>query len=127
MRLLRIVLVLVLSASLVAACQKKSSDPARVSREFIVALWTADSARVRALSCAGAVWSFEGDPTMTVDAEHLRFEVTSQGKDRAEVVMSGVVTFRSAEGQFEVRDLDQVGTSRFVLVNEGGWKVCDVQ
>jgi hypothetical protein len=71
-------------------------------------------------------WTVQGDPTLTVDTDHLRFDVIAQTDKTAEVRVSGVVTFRSAEGQVEVRNLDDLGQTRLLLENHDGWKVCDM-
>ncbi|MBI5957701.1 MAG: hypothetical protein HY866_03130 [Chloroflexi bacterium] len=127
-RLVFVLLILLLSVPL-AACGGKSGegDPVKVSRDFMIATWTGDTRRVRELSCEGVQWTMTGDPTLTIDAEHLKFEVVSKAKKNAEVVMSGVVTFKSAAGQSEIRNLDELGQTRFVLEDHDGWKVCDVR
>ena len=123
------VLLIVLLIVPLAACQDKSSpgDPVKVSHDFIIATWTGDAGRVRKLSCEGVQWTMTGDPTLTIDDSHLKFEVVSKIEKNAEVVMSGVVTFKSAEGQSEVRNLDELGQTHFVLEDHNGWKVCDVR
>lgn len=125
---LRIVVCMVLFSGALAACHKvqQQSDPLLVTRSFIIATWTGDTTRVKKLSCPNIGWSLKGDPTLTVDAEHLKFEIVSQTEKQIEVAMSGVVTFKSTSGQTEVRNLDQVGKTVFTLENQGGWKVCDV-
>lgn len=124
-----LILLIALGAGLLTACQHKRDpgDPVKISRDFIVATWTGDTKRVKTLSCPDTEWNITGDPTLTVDAEHLRFEIVTQTEDRVEVEMSGTVTFKSASGQVEVRNLDDLGHTRFVLEEHQGWKVCDVR
>ncbi|HVO70770.1 MAG TPA: hypothetical protein VMT24_12035 [Aggregatilineaceae bacterium] len=110
-----------------AACQRNRGSPIQISRDFIVATWTGNTKRVQALSCKDTRWSITGDPTLTVEMDHAHFEVTSQTKTQVDVALSGIVTFKSPGGQIEVRDLDQAGTTVFVLEDEHGWKVCDVR
>jgi len=130
MRHLRMLAVLIaLAGGLLTACQKQHSkgDPVAVSRDFIVALWTGRTAQVEKLSCPGVEWSITGDPTLTVDAGHLTFEIVSQTDTQVELEMAGVVTFKSAGGQTEVRNLDDLGHTHFILEDHEGWKVCDVR
>jgi hypothetical protein len=121
-------LVILVVAGLLAACGGgDKGDPVKVSRDFIVALWTGDQARVNALACKDTQWPFEGDSTLTIDTEHMKFEIVEETDDQVEVAVSGVVTFKGAEGQSEVRNLDELGIARFVLRDESGWKVCDIR
>ncbi len=125
-------LAVVFLAGGLAACGDDKGDPAAISRDFMLAVWTGDAARVRELSCqewraVTAAWATEGDPGWEVDTEHLVFDVRGETDDQAEVIMTGVVTFRSADGQTEVRDLTNSDQTLFILVDEGGWKVCDVR
>jgi len=57
----------------------------------------------------------------------MAFEVARETDDQVEVTVSGSVTFISAEGQIEVRNLDEMGIARFVLRDQNGWKVCDIR
>ena len=114
-------------AGALAACGRDKGDPVDISRQFIVALWTADTERVDKLSCKDTVWNLTGDPSLTVDAARMAFEVASETDDKVEVTVSGSVTFISAEGQLQVRNLDEMGVARFVLEDQSGWKVCDIR
>ncbi len=102
-------------------------NPITVSRDFLVATWTGDTKTVDALSCQDVVWSITGDPTLTVDANHMVLTVESSTAQQAVVVIGGVVTFKSASGQVEVRNLDELGQTRLTLEDQDGWKVCNVQ
>jgi hypothetical protein len=131
-RLALLAVMLVLAAGLLAACGQDKGDPIKISRTFIVSVWTGDAKQVEALTCKDwqsvtRGWAAEGDPTLTVDIDHATFEISAESNDQVEVVMSGVVTFKSAENQTEVRNLDEDGTVRFTLVDENGWKVCDLR
>ncbi len=110
-----------------AAYRGDIHDPIAVSRDFLVATWTGDTAVVEALTCRGVVWSLTGDPTLTVDADHLVLAVEARTEQQAVVVIGGVVTFKSASGQIEVRNLDELGQTRLTLENDDGWKICNVQ
>jgi hypothetical protein len=123
----RIAVAILVGGGGLAACQHDRGDPIQISRDFIVATWTGNTERVQALSCRDTRWSITGDPTLTVDMNHAQFEVTSQTKNQVEVTLSGIVTFKSPDGQFEVRDLNSVGTTVFILEDQNGWKVCDVR
>ncbi len=126
---LQLVLGLALSLATLTACQQhhEPGDPLKISRDFIVATWTGQADRVKQLSCPGVQWSITGDTTLTVDAEHLSFAVVSQTDGQVDVEMSGVVTFKSAAGQVEVRNLDDLGHTHFILEDHQGWKVCDLR
>ena len=110
-----------------AGCQRDKGDPVDISRQFIVALWTADDERAQMLSCKDTTWNMAGDSSLTVDAARMAFEVARETNDQVEVTVSGSVTFISAEGQIEVRNLDEMGIARFVLRDQNGWKVCDIR
>ena len=107
--------------------QGDSHNPVTVSRDFLVATWTGDTQTVDALSCRDVAWSLTGDPTLTVDANHMLLTVESRTEQQAMVVIGGVVTFKSASGQVEIRNLDDLGQTRITLENQDGWKVCNVQ
>jgi hypothetical protein len=128
----RLALAALAAILLLAACQRDKGDPVKISREFIVAVWTGDVQRVDALTCdewrtVTTAWAREGDPSVTVDTEHMHFELYAENDDLAVVIATGIVTFRSASGAVEVRDLDEMGFARFTLIDEKGWKVCDVR
>lgn len=115
-----------------AACSRDKGDPKRITRDFMLAVWTGDVDRVRDLTCRDwrdttTEWARSGDPAMIVDAEHLRFEVRAESEAQAEVILSGVVTFKVTDEPVEVRDLDAIGTMLFTLVDESGWKVCGLE
>jgi hypothetical protein len=126
---IKLLAVIALSTGVLAACrqQHEKGDPVKISRDFIVATWTGSAQQAKKLSCPGVEWSITGDPTLTVDAEHLTFEIVSQTENQIDVEMSGVVTFKSASGQTEVRNLDDLGHTHFILEDHKGWKVCDVR
>ena len=126
-RTMPLALVILVTAGGLAACQPDRGDPIRISRDFIVAIWTGNTEQARKLSCQDTRWSITGDPTLTVDLDHAHFEVTSQTRDRVEVTLSGVVTFKAPDGQVEVRDLNSAGATVFILEDQNGWKVCDVR
>jgi len=109
---LGMILAFLVAGGVLAACQHDQGDPVQISREFIVATWTGNTKRVQALSCRDTRWSITGDSTLTVDMDHARFEVTSQTKNRVEVTLSGIVTFKSPAGHYEVRDLTGTGPNR---------------
>lgn len=120
--------VILIVGGLLAACGgRDKGDPVQVSRKFIVALWTGNEKQVEALACENTEWAIEGDPTLTVDTQHMTFEVVAESDKEVEVAVSGVVTFKSAQGQSEVRNLDEMGIARFILADESGWKVCDIR
>lgn len=117
---------LVIAAAL-AACERDKGDPVDISRQFIVALWTGDTERVDKLSCKDTVWNFTGDPSLTVDVARMTLAVASETDDQVAVTVSGSVTFISAADQVEVRNLDEMGITQFVLQDQNGWKVCDIR
>lgn len=131
-RLRQFGMLLILMAAL-AGCSRDKGDPEKISRDFIIGIWKQDLQRVNALTCADwrsrtAEWAQEGDPALIIDADHLEFETTTEEDDMVTVVMSGVVTIRSdAGGINEVRDFNELGAIRFILVDEDGWKVCDMR
>jgi hypothetical protein len=131
-RIGRLVLAGLVSGVMLAGCGRDKGDPVKISRDFIVANWTGDVETVEMLTCKDwrsvtTGWAQSGDPSLTVDAGHLKFEVTAKTDSLVELVMSGMVTFKSANGQTEVRNLDEGGAVRFILVDEHGWKVCDLR
>ncbi len=123
--------ILVAGGALLASCgiggDPARRDPADVCREFMIAIWSGDTDRVEQLSCRATEWNFDGDPSVTIDADHLTFEVIMATDVQAEVVMSGVVTFKAPDGQAEVRSFDDSGPVHFFLQDQGGWKVCDLR
>ena len=135
MRRLRVLLTTVVSVSLLlAACQNDKGDPKQISRDFITSLWSGDTERVAALACKDEGWraamlqqAEQADPTVAIDAGHLVFEISAENDSQVEVMVTGTVTFKSADGQVLVRDLNEMGTSLFILVDESGWKVCDIR
>jgi len=129
-RAVRGLLLVVMASAALTACRHEShepGDPAAVSRAFILALWTADTKRIDALSCSFTEWPAIGDPTIQIDAEHMGFETVSKTDDQVVLAMTGVVTFRTAGGKVEVRDFDAENQTVFTLQDENGWKVCDIQ
>jgi len=100
-------------------------DPLSLTREFLLAWWHGDDATVRRLSCPNTQWPEIGDPEATIDLDHARLEVTFSNENYAEVELGGIVTFKTGDGQVEIRDYDRVGTVIFVLRRIDGWKVCD--
>lgn len=127
-----LILVAALSGILLAGCERDKGNPEKISREFIVALWTGDVNQVEALTCeewrsVTTGWASEGNPDITVDTSHLQFDRYAETKSMAVVIITGLVTFKSSSGEVEVRDLDEMGFARITLVDEDGWKVCDVR
>lgn len=126
------VLVLALGLGL-AACSRDKGDPVEIAKSFLVSLWTQDTTRISALTCddwrdVTSQWATDtGDPATSVDVQHLTFSVVSQNDRQVTLEMSGVATLKSPEGQVEVRDYNELGAVRFILVDEGGWKVCDLR
>ena len=116
-----------LGAATLSGCGHKTDtrDPVTITRTFLLAWWHADEDTVRALTCENTTWPQIGDPKAQIDLDHARLEVTFSSEKYAEVELGGVVTFKTADGQVEVRDYDQVGTVVFVLRQRDGWKVCD--
>ena len=116
-----------LSALALSGCGHKADtrDPATVTRAFLLAWWHGDQDTVRELTCPNTQWPAIGDPEATIDMDHARLEATFSGDSYAEVTLGGVVTFKTGDGQVEVRDYDQVGAVIFVLRRIDGWKVCD--
>jgi hypothetical protein len=117
-----------------ASCQRDKGDPVAIAREFIISLWTGDVDQVKNLACENRDWraailaeAEAADPAVTVDPDHLRFDAVSESELQVEIAMSGVVTFKSADGLTEVRDLDAMGAIHFTLIDESGWKVCAVR
>jgi hypothetical protein len=125
-------LVLVLLVGVLVACERDKGDPIRISRNFITATWLGDVRQVEMLTCKDwrdvtTRWASEGDPTLSVDIDHMTFEVVSESEDLIEIEIGGVVTFTSSKNESEIRNLDEMGIARFILVDENGWKVCDVR
>jgi hypothetical protein len=128
---------LLLIGMILTACRHDKGDPVAISRDFIVAFWSANTDRVDDLICDSdddQLWretilreTRSGDSRVKVDASKLKFEITSQKDDQVKIVMSGSVVFTSPEGLQEVRDLDQTGNLTLILVDQHGWKVCDVR
>lgn len=116
-----------LGALALSGCGDKADtrDPVTITREFLLAWWHADADTVRALTCQDTEWPQVGDPEAQIDLDHARLEVTFSSEEYAEVELGGVVTFKTGDGQAEVRDYDRVGTVVFVLRHFNGWKVCD--
>lgn len=115
-----------------AACGHDKGNPAQISRDFMVAVWTGDVERAQELTCkewrdVTAEWARGGNASLEVDTSHMVFEVQAKTDKQADLLLSGTVTFTSAEGQVEVRTLDDTNTTLFTLVDESGWKVCDVR
>jgi len=124
-----VVMALVLAGGL-AACKgesKDKGDPVAISRAFILALWSADTDRIEALSCEFTEWPEIGDPTVAIDVDHMAFETVSETDDEIVLAMTGVVTFKTAAGHVEVRNFDDENQTLFTLRDEDGWKVCDIQ
>jgi hypothetical protein len=120
------------AAIVLAGCSRDKGDPQKISRDFITSIWTQNVQRVNALTCedwrsSTTEWAQEGDPTLSIDDEHLNFKTLEESDDMVTIVMSGVVTIKSAAGETEVRDFNELGAIRFILVDEDGWKVCDVR
>lgn len=118
-----------LLAAAVAGCGRGPGDPSALTREFIAALMTADSDRVSALTCAEwqattRRWASEGTLGLSVDTDHLTYQVARRGDALAEVRVTGALTLRSPDGRREVRSLDGADAMIFTLINERGWKVC---
>ena len=131
-RIGRLALAGLVIGGLLAGCGRDKGDPVKISRNFIVANWTGDVKTVEMLTCKDwrsvtTGWAQSGDPSLTVDPDHLTFEITTKTDSLIELVMSGMVTFKAANGQTEVRTLDDSSAVRFILVDEDGWKVCDVR
>lgn len=131
-RTLLLALIVLLLAT--AGCgERDKGDPVAISRDFIRAIWSGDLPRVESLSCeewrtTTRQWAQDsGDPTISVDLDHAEFTVTGESDRQVEVRMSGVIVFESVTGQTETRDLAQSGDTLFILVDENGWKVCDVR
>ncbi|WP_119067432.1 hypothetical protein [Aggregatilinea lenta] len=125
-------LILALSVAL-AACGRDKGDPEQIVKSFLVSLWTQDTAQIAALTCSDwrdvtSQWATEtGDPAASVDTEHLQFVVVSENDRQITLEMSGVAALKSPGGQVEVRDYNAEGAVRFILVDEDGWKVCDLR
>lgn len=128
-----LVLLLALLLVLLAACQRDKGDPKEICRRFIVSLWEGKADQVKALTCkewqaVTATWTGqEGNTDVTIDAEHLTFAILAESGNQAEVQMAGLATFKWPDGHIETRNLDDLGAVRFFLVDEDGWKVCDVR
>ncbi|GEM_PF-2976268 len=105
--------------------KKDTRDPVSVTRAFLLAWWHADEPTVRQLTCPNTDWPPIGDPQAQIDLDHARLQVIFSGENYAEVELGGVVTFKTGDGQVEVRNYDRVGTVVFVLRQLDGWKVCD--
>ncbi|HEX3050802.1 MAG TPA: hypothetical protein VHP83_09130 [Aggregatilineaceae bacterium] len=108
-------------------------DPIAISRDFIVALWNGDEARVKELTCDDDLFrqtvlrqTREADTTVTVDTSGLTFTIQTETDDRLVMLMGGTVVFTSQQGEQIVRDLDEQPTW-FTLHDEGGWKICAIQ
>ncbi len=105
--------------------KEDNRDPVTITRAFLLAWWHADDEAVGQLTCPNTVWPQIGDPEAKIDLDHARLEVTVSSDNYAEVELGGVVTFKTGDGQVEVRDYERVGTVIFVLRKLDGWKVCD--
>jgi hypothetical protein len=121
----------VMLSSLLAGCKRDKGDPERISRDFMVAVWTGDAARVEVLTCkewreVTTGWAQQGDPTLTIDTDHLTFKVLGETDKQIDLQMAGVYTFKWPSGREEVRNLDEMGTTQFTLIDENGWKVCGI-
>jgi hypothetical protein len=128
----RCALLVIALSGVLAACGRDKGDPVKISREFMVGNWRGDVARVEALTCRDwrevtTGWAATGDPSVLVDTEHLTFDITFESNSQVEVVMGGLVTFKSPDGQTAVTNFDESGRVRFLLIDEDGWKVCDVR
>jgi hypothetical protein len=120
------------AAIVLAGCSRDKGDPEKISRDFIVSIWTQNVQRVNALTCqdwrsSTTEWAQQGDPGLSIDTNQLEFQITDEADEMITVHMSGVVTIKSAAGDTEVRDFNELGAIRFILVDEDGWKVCDVR
>ncbi|MBN1680829.1 MAG: hypothetical protein JW966_11100 [Anaerolineae bacterium] len=130
--MVRLVVVLAAAGVVLAACERDKGDPAKISEQFIVGVWTGDVELVNSLTCkewrhVTTDWAAEGDPNQEIDITHTTFDVVSEGDSIAEVEMSGMVTFKAQTGEVEVRNLNEMGGGHFTLVDESGWKVCDAR
>jgi hypothetical protein len=122
---------LLLAMVVLAGCHADKGDPVKISQQFMLASWQGDVVQAKALSCkqfrpTAETWAQSGDSTLTIDTNHLEFTVVAETDKAVQIAMSGLVTFKSAAGQTEVRNLDEQGITYFTLVDEDGWKVCDV-
>lgn len=116
-----------------AACGRDKGDPVEISKAFLNSLWTQDTAGITALTCSDwrnvtSQWASEtGNPATAVDMQHLDFSVISQNDRQITLEMTGIATLKLPESEVEVRDYGGQGAVRFILVDEDGWKVCDVR
>ena len=128
----RLGLVIIAAGLLLAACERDKGDPAKISEQFIHGVWTGDVELVKSLTCkewrqVTTDWAGEGDPNQSVDLTHAAFEVVGESDSMAEVEMTGTVKFSAQSGEVEMRDVSEMGGGHFTLVDESGWKVCDVR
>lgn len=130
----RVIQVLLVGAAAVtlAGCSRDKGDPVKISRDFIVSIWTQDIQRVNALTCQEwrsrtTEWAKEGDPTLSIDTGHLQFQTSDESDDMVTVLMTGIATIKLPTGENDIRNFDEIGAIRFILVDEDGWKVCDVR
>lgn len=123
------VAVLVLLGVLLAACEREKGDPVEISRRFWTSVWTGNVSQTEMLSCKDyraitAQWARdEGNPGITVDADHLAFEVVAKTDAYVQLRMSGVATFKVSGGDAATQSYDDV---LITLIDESGWKVCAI-